>query len=139
MFLLVAVAILLQACSKPLGYAVVARFVTPDGRAFPWEPVEQEVKVYPSLLKYADGSQKQVVRIDYQKGVVWRRLDNMPEVTQEIEYAEAPLTYSQRILTAMDVSHKNASFDSGLDAQNQELCEGALRAEHASQKKKKKK
>lgn len=137
MFLLAAVAILLQACSKPLGYAVVARFVTPDGRAFPWEPVEQEVKVYPSYLEYADGSRREVVKIDYQGKTACKRLEHMPDVIQEFEYCRARLSRSQRIIVAMDSAHKWASFNRGLDIQNQELCSEALKAEHASPSKKK--
>lgn len=133
MFLLAAV-VLLQACSKPLGYAVVARFVTPDGRAFPWEPVEQEVKVYPSYLQYEDGSKREVVRIDYQSKKACKRLDHMPEIIQEFEYVKYRLTKAQRILIAMDSTHKWASFNRDLDIQNQEYCEEALRQAHSSQK-----
>jgi len=134
MFFLLAVALLLQACSKPLGYAVVARFVTPDGRAFPWEPVEQEVKVYPSYLQYEDGSRRKVARIDYQGQTACKRLEHMPEVIQEFEYGKCRLTKAQRILVAMDSTHKWASFNRDLDIQNQELCEEALRQAHSSQK-----
>ena len=137
MFLLAAALLLLQACSKPLGYAVVARFVTPDGRAFPWEPVEQEVKVYPSYLQYEDGSRREVVRIDYQGNTACKRLEHMPDVIQEFEYCRARLSRAQRIVVAMDSTHKWASFNRDLDIQNQEYCSEALKAEHASSSKKK--